>query len=622
MKKFFALLVVVMLLAFAGSAFAAQSNSTTGHYEWSIGENGTTVRRSITAGQSSNVPLDLTYDGNVAALNFAITGTAAEWVKVADNKKSLTVEVPAGTAAGTYQAVVTITDTADTSEPKSTQIVTLSITVTANKPTTPVVVIVIEEKEPEEVKVTKNVIASEAQKSVSVSTFADLIKTVAEVITSVIADVEGYDDTLTQVWTAKAADVQQAAEEAVNTPAKREALFPGVDIAKTEPQTNDKLQPAKSSVAENATTDQRLAAAAKDLASGDVALSAGDPVQPTETGTYKFPKTFGSHLFGKKINGHNGARGYLKQASDTLYASEADSTGVAFVNSKGDSVDVIPDDSQSQDIMPGYVNMLVVMEAGEVYEPVVYMTSADAKAANLQGAAVETTVTEYQDTEEKAVIVDPTDPTNTVDAGLLDAELSNVNETLGGTYENVPVTSYITTEAASTTADETYMSNANVQPAAWILRVQNLEDGAYVTKIETFNTTLASGKVLSPDKTPFEFYSNGRSDASATAEGTAGTDYFVLNADGSKILTPKELLSDKPTSGFFAFHISGGAVKASDYSMTKPVLTFNVADEPVEPVPPTPTAATGPGDSSGGCNAGFAGLALAVLGTFIATRKK
>ena len=579
-------------------------------------------------------------------------------------------------------------------------------------PSAPVIVIVTTEKPSGKMEtVTKTIIGATAQKSASIMTFDMVKKTVAEIITQVVNSVVGYSDALIAVWTAKTEEVQKAASDAIATPAAKRALFSGVeDIASFEEGKNEDLESAIS-YTDNATTSaDKLAAAGKDLASNETAVGSVPAVKPQKKGIYKFPQVFGSDLYGVPVKGHRGQKGGNSSSSggSSIRAAEADNSGVVFLNSSGDVVTTIPGDENSQDIMPGYVNMLVAMDAGKIYEPVIYTTTDDLQKKGIDSTSATVQVAEVTYGEE-ARYTDETGKITDETVGASEAELKKIGETIGNskTYKNVSV-EYIVTDPDYSAVDTFLKAQLTtaatiIQVGGYITPVKPLPAGDYVLDIKKIPTALTSGYEISPDTTPFKFFKDGVT--SATATPTADSGFFILNDEGDTLYkTPKELSAAKITSGKFAFTMGANgivtAAAANDFNapliafdMAKqtaatPGLSFSIADVNVKPGETTtrtlsasggtgnytyamveggpewvtlngatvtiiaPNVAnkytadftvndgettakatmtinvsdggpgTGPGDSSGGCSTGFTALALAVLGSFIATRKK
>ena len=129
--------------------------------------------------------------------------------------------------------------------------------------------------------------------------------------------------------------------------------------------------------------------------------------------------------------------------------------------------------------------------------------------------------------------------------------------------------------------------------------MHNLPDGKYIDAV-TFSA-LPSGRSIQSGA-GFVFNLDG-------VNSTAGT-VRVFDSTGAEVTTPRSLTG----AGYIAFVVSGTAVRASAVTMSNPSVTVKMTS--------TVTPEYGVGSSSGGCSAGSAVLALALLGTFIASRKK
>ena len=226
------------------------------------------------------------------------------------------------------------------------------------------------------------VINTSAQKSAVIHTFSQAQQTVTGALTSeALQAVDGYTPALAAVWSAKASQVDEAITSALTgiafNAAARSQFFPRLDTAGVIfPRDNSTLKSGTSSVSSGASTAEKLAAATSQLNGMGQALSATEAVVPAEYGLYVFPMTFGSELYGVRIAGAIGNR---SDKSNNF----ADGTSIAFVNSSGDIIDTIPDASLSQDIMPGFVGVLTVLEAGKTYEPTVYAANDSLAAAGI-----------------------------------------------------------------------------------------------------------------------------------------------------------------------------------------------------------------------------------------------
>ena len=102
---------------------------------------------------------------------------------------------------------------------------------------------------------------------------------------------------------------------------------------------------------------------------------------------------------------------------------------------------------------------------------------------------------------------------------------------------------------------------------------------------------------------------------------------------GDKVTTPASILGKE---GYIAFIVESNLFRAAakDNEMDRPTVTLDMAaltpaspdtrptSPDTRPTSPDTTNPIGVGSSSGGCSAGSAVLALAVLGSFVLVRRK
>ena len=647
MKKLFALFMVVAMLSIAGTAMAADTTLTASRSKLSMTAGGTeTVTLTATAGHGGQLS--------------AITVSGASWATVSGNTLIL-----APTAAGTYTLNAAVTETYTEGDAAghatpvtvtSTANASIAVSVVARTAGTVIVTRVVEVVV--EVTRTVTVISSSARRAAVVQTFTETIRSVSQVITVAVLTTgsAAYSPRLAQVWTRKAQQVETARSVTVsaiaNDPVRAARVFNFGSSASSmvlTPRSNSSLVSVKSTTTSTMTVTEKLAIMTEMLGGAGKALSAQEAVQPQESGTYSFIKTFGKELYGTKIAGHNGKRSRVSASS--FSAAAADNSGVAFLNSSGDVVDAIPDDSQSEDIMPGYVTMLVVMVAGETYEPVVYATDDALKDAGVSVDSTPTTVTyeEVTEKEEKVAVVVKEDGTveETVisvdpDDPKVAAATSNMNKVMAaamGTSVDVKsAAEYAGSGVAAatiTTEDELAESTDMFIAARPGIAYNELPDGAYYMPMNFKG--LPEGVALK-SAAKFVFWPDG------IADGTVAFSKVSLTS-GDEVTNPMDLLADEEngTDAYVAFVIENSGIRTADTnnSLTNPTVTIELASTaPVSPDtrptspdtrPTSPdTRPTSPdvrnpigaGSSSGGCSAGSAVLALALLGTFIASRKK
>ena len=473
--------------------------------------------------------------------------------------------------------------------------------------------------------VTKSVLGASILKAATVLTAQDIVgKTVIQVINIfVTTNTDVFTTALKAVWTAvKLEAIQTAATSAVDTPAKRTALFANTGLGSTvdtTPRSNEEdLMEATSSAPESADEATKLAAVSTNLSSTDRAIGTVGAVSPKRSGTFTFPQSFGPKLYKTKLYGDRNQKNTAKVG--TAATASADAKGIVFLNSKGESIDAVPDDSNSSDILPGYVNMLVVMEAGNVYEPVIYTTTAsmrdnagltESEITNERTSFTVQTVTNYK--EETYI-------------GETKVEVpAAVTNALAGTAFAAPKNPEYVNTSVTHASNTSYATSKGLVVGAWLPPMNIATAGAYIAQTDNLLTkTPGSGYATSADS--FAFYKE--------IEDTVSVDkaaFKVLNGDGTETTLANATVG-KPVYVAFLVNASGEvAASALPLSLQKPALTFEVhavengsgGDKTDNTTPTNPAGdGTGPGDSSGGCSTGFTALALAVLGSFIATRKK
>ncbi|MBQ6002613.1 MAG: hypothetical protein IJL18_07165 [Synergistaceae bacterium] len=579
MKKFFALMVTVAMLLVAGSAMAADPTISLSQTTLSIQAGGTaqTVTATTTAG----------HPGGVMG---AVAVSGADWVTVSGTTITVAPDktVTPRSYPVTVTAVETYTDNAagHSSTATATATATLNVTVTQASAGTTVIVKVVEVVT--EVTKSVTVISQVAQRAAVVQTFTETVRTVSQTVTvAVLTQVEGYDNALATVWQAKSETIERETTAAISViatnPTRRAQVFPGLPAAAVvTPQPSTALVAATSTTTTTMTVTQKLAVATASLGGAGKALSAQEAVKATVSGTYSFNKTFGKTLWKTKIGGHKGQRTKVKAGS--FSAAAADSEGVAFVNSKGDVVTEIPGD-ESADVMPGFVTMLVVMNAGETYEPVVYATETDLAANGVSVDRAPTTVTYNEVTEEEKEVVVTVDENGNVTETVVEEAsadvVSKITTAMGGSAVMVPTSAIENVTEATITVDDSAAATDSVHVAARMPAFKNLSNGTYYFPItfKPLGVGVTAGNA-------FEFYPDGYS---------AGTTAFAMVFDdkGNEITNPASVLAatSSDVKGYVAFEIVGGGIRVADADNTLANPMLGVAITPVTPTPtPTPTS--------------------------------
>ena len=576
MKKLFALIMVVATLAIAGTAMAADTTLTASRSKFSMKLGDTeTITLTATAGHGGTLS--------------AITVAGYSWASVSGSTLTLT---PTATGSYNFTAMVTETysisnDVAGHGSPRvMSQTATLPITVSVVSATAGTQIITRVVEVVTTVTRTVTVISRTAQGSAVVQTFSETIRTVAQSITvAVLTQVPGFTPRLAEVWTAKSTEVETKRTATLSliqsNPAQRARAFPGLAAtAVVTPRANTSLVAVTSSTRTSMTVAEKLGVATYMLGvDGAKALSVQEAVRATESGTYSFVKTFGSALYGTKIRGHRGHRAKnLSVSSSAFTAAAADNEGVAFINSSGDIVDTIPDDSRSQDIMPGYVVMLVVMEAGETYEPLVYATSEDLATAgvSVDAAPLTVSVDQVTETEERVIVTVKEDGTVeetvvTVDEDDPEVQAAAAMATAMGvsSIKAVPASVYsAAVDSAVIAADDLLAASNDLHIAARLgFIASRLSNDAYFMPM-TFRT-LPSGRTVASGAT-FSFYPDGLVNETVAY-------HKVFYKSGTEVTDPSAILNGEEY--YVAFEILDGGIRVSntDYTLENPTVTIKMA---------------------------------------------
>ncbi|MBR0151425.1 MAG: hypothetical protein IJP89_08685 [Synergistaceae bacterium] len=575
MKKLFALMLVVAMLSVAGSAMAVTGTASPATVNMTAGGIATSTVTGV-AGE---------YEGD---LSYALSSSAPAWATLTNNVVTFK---PGATVTGTSSVVVTVTETYTTDGGHSTSTATADVTITVNvaapqlepepEPETEDETTTVIEKVKPTITSTRPIlvviISSVARQAASVLTFSQTVRTVATAIadTGLLQRI-GLSQALAQAWAGKAAQVAQMAQNAINSAAKRAALFTGLAAnVDTTPQDNDQLEEVPGSTTDSADAGTKLAAATERLGGNRKALSAGGAMRPKKSGTYKFAKNFGPALYKLPIQGD---RGNMGGAANAFSASAVDTTGVAFIDSAGNATTIIPGDENSQDIMPGFVTMLVVMEAGQIYEPVIFTTSEDLTAAGISTDSQPATVNVVDYSQTETVVVDA-DGNETVQEDAPAATLAGMATVLGSTPTRVPTSALLTATAiksADAAADKAYAASHDMFIAATYAPVGALTDGVYYAPV-TFNE-LGSGQTLADDA-DFEFYPDGLG-ASAEKAYVA-----VFTMSGDEVTTPSSILGKE---GYIAFAVESSVFRAAakDNEMDRPTVTLALKASTTSPDQP------------------------------------
>ncbi len=189
-------------------------------------------------------------------------------------------------------------------------------------------------------------------------------------------------------------------------------------------------------------------------------------------------------------------------------------------------------------------------------------------------------------------------------ANVADTTVAAISSALGGTdVQKIPST--VTLTSNSTDPTEWVFSDLNTRGVAALPIMTDIPAGTYVLEI---TLPLLMSRVTA---VPVLYPSGANSTPVAVKffGGTNGTTE-ITDSNVSELFAAGETVNMVFTVGSNGSFVATSVEAAA--AMSNPVLA--VTSTQVNP--------SGPGKSSGGCDAGFTALALAVLGGFIATRRK
>ena len=462
-------------------------------------------------------------------------------------------------------------------------------------------------------------------------------KVVAKAITIVVPVINvtrSVADTLASITLSSgktAAAIQQAVETAVNAIVSSFSSFSGAAVKASTLLSSEGVT---SRVPETATQAEKLTAATqsipKELRATEIPAAVIPAFSPKEDGVYTIAvPVFARSFYGMPLNWHASPRGKTTSlTSASFYATAAEEGAAVFLNSNGDSVDVVPS-GDKEGVEPGFVSVVTYLKGGEEYDPVLTVPTASVDA-NPDIKTEETTVT-AEVTEYVAAMSTTEGASSYVPAAVLTV--------MGTGYKMLDDANFATTAWDAATVKQT-LGTAKVDSSgdsydkvslASIPKLQNIPAGNYAIQIKLDGNT--GNKPLHGDKV-FYFYAT---EADVTSD-TSHTVKLVKYIDGTPTVVTPETAGVKAGDGYsyegdvyLGFTVEGDAiVNAANTGELTPILAVErttakyVAPQDTTDEPPIKTTGdgTGPGDSSGGCSTGFTALALAVLGSFIATRKK
>ena len=317
-----------------------------------------------------------------------------------------------------------------------------------------------------------------------------------------------------------------------------------------------------------------------------------------------------------------GEPGFMLNATEVSNAFFASAAGDAiFLDSTGTETSVVPGGGNGNaNAQPGVVTAVVYVEPGVTYKPVAYANIPDDKLDAFDEATGTTTKT--VELETVTTVTETVNSTTTFSPVVSDARVvSAVSDKYGKTVKELPYTTASTTKAWSASTEETsYMTNNNLVFVSSLPVLENIPDGVYIAAI-TFDNTPSRENVGAP-----KFYPDG---VSATGAATSAKIYTYANGSATEVTAANaKSVVTNGRAAYLVFEVANGAVATADFeasavTLNKPAIVVsntnsdNNGGNGENNEDPLPV-----GGSSGGCSAGSAVLALAVLGTFIATRKK
>ena len=155
-------------------------------------------------------------------------------------------------------------------------------------------------------------------------------------------------------------------------------------------------------------------------------------------------------------------------------------------------------------------------------------------------------------------------------------------------------------------AESTYMTANDIDEVARLPRLKDVAAGLYVASISFDNTPREAQVYSKPTLYPYGVKANGAA--------TDATVYAISNNEAYEV--PGSAVYSG-MNAYLVVRVGTNGVAVADTDVNAALVTI---DRPTIAV--KLTNVIGVGSSSGGCSAGSAVLALAVLGAFIAARKK
>ena len=393
------------------------------------------------------------------------------------------------------------------------------------------------------------------------------------------------------------------------------SLFSGVNMTNVQVQTGDNIEQAASNNYVAGDDAGNLAKAQAKLQragliEGQKAIGVLPPVKAKATGFQPLPlPKFPTALYGKAPRIDMGKGGTV---GASFTAAAAGDNKVVFLDSKNEQATVIPGENNANGAEPGVLTAVAYVEAGETYEPIILTDVSAAEESNL-GVQTQTVAVSEETQARTTSCFSPV-----VNESVRDA----ISTKVGDTLVQLPLLA-----AAS---DWTLTSEANVYMLAEdlieVVHLPELVDIADNNAGESYIASVWFSRTPGTDNVGVpQFYTNGVEGESGLVKGTLYK--YVL---GEVVEITAANAKDEIRQGnsadpdaYLVFKVASSKVTTSEFgAATMNISKPSIVVEATNDEHGDDDNIQGVGGSSGGCAAGSAVLALAVLGTFIVTRKK
>ena len=581
MKKFFALFMVLAMLSVAGTAMAV-----------TVTVSPTNV--AVTQGSSATATATATA-AHSGTLSYSFSlGTTTGWATASG--ATATFRPTTSTATGYYTVTVTATETFTSGDAAGhSETVTESATARFT------------------VTVSKAVTSNPGGGSGTATTQPKTLTVVRTIVVKVISVTKAVMPTFTSLTTAPSTTVARAISSTSGIAVIRNIL---ANLGITVPsgatvQSGSNLQEATTSsyTAGNDAENLRNAAARLQQKSGGNtkrAIGVVPPFRPTAAGLQPIPlPKFDESMYGRKPAIDLGMTPVT--GASFFAASASGDNEVVFLDSTGASTDVVPNGMGSADA--GVLTAVAYVEAGATYEPIVFteISTADAAAFDADTGTSDASVEVRETTTVEVKATDTFNPA--VDENIVSA----IEALYGASIDRDGLYNAAGDGWTASATETAYMTANNLVYVCSLPKLSGIANGSYIAEI-TFDNTPSADQVGAPT-----FYPNG-----VSASGAAASKVYVwsngapveITADNAKANIAQNRLA------YLVFTVANNAVTTSDFgaaeaSLSEPSIVVKATN--TQPGPDTPGSV---GGSGGGCSAGGFALALAVLGSFIVTRKK